>query len=145
MPAPVRVTVCECGRYFLLEHPGYHYGRPFNASLSDVMHTLQAVGVLKPGYSIPEYPPPVVTPPPPEDQGTGGGAADQGPPAQGPVGASASGEPEEPEGQGEHREGGVSGPSSGREDVDVGPPRAAGSESQPEAGSSGPQLDGVTP
>jgi hypothetical protein len=49
-------------RYYLLEHPGYDYGHSFNASLADVMRTLQAVGLLKPGYVIPDYPPPVVTP-----------------------------------------------------------------------------------
>jgi hypothetical protein len=63
MSARALVSCSLClPRYYLLEHPGYDYGHSFNASLTDVMRTLQAVGLLKPGYVIPDYPPPVVTP-----------------------------------------------------------------------------------
>jgi hypothetical protein len=45
------------GRYWLVEHPEFEYGRTFNASIPGAMAALQAVGMLKPGYVIPTNPP----------------------------------------------------------------------------------------
>jgi hypothetical protein len=40
-------------RYNLVEHPGFSYNDPFNASITETMQVLQSVGILRSDYLLP--------------------------------------------------------------------------------------------